>query len=403
MARPAENEFEATTEKPELVELLRRRIDAEGAITFHDFMETVLYHPQHGYYATRQPMGREGDYLTSPEVHPIFGALVGKQIAQFWEVMGRPRPFDLVEQGAGTGLLARDLLRWAQRRAPEFANTLRYRIVEISPALRRRQEETLAALRDAGARVEWLEALPEQFEGCLLSNELLDSFPVHRIVHQDRQLLEVYISFRAGRFEELSGLASTERIAEYFADLGFWPGEGCAAEVNLHALDWMAQVAGALRRGFLLTFDYGYPAEELYAPWRRDGTLLCFYLHNPSTDPYARIGKQDITAHVDFTSLMRVGQAHGLETAGFTTQARFLANLGIGAGVDAIAKESPEALEEYYARRRAVQELIDPAGLGRIRVLAQRKDVQEHARLLDAVPAGRQGQELLGFSEEGDA
>ena len=137
----------------------------------------------------------------------------------------------------------------------------------------------------------------------------------------------------------------------------------------------MTQASQALRRGFVLTFDYGYPAEELYAPWRRDGTLLCFYRHNASADPYARAGKQDMTAHVDFTTLQRVGRERGLETAGFTTQARFLANLGIGAGVDAVAKESREALEEYYARRRAVQELIDPAGLGRIRVLAQRKGV----------------------------
>ena len=145
--------------------------------------------------------------------------------------------------------------------------------------------------------------------------------------------------------------------------------------MNLHAIDWIQNVAAALQRGFVLTLDYGYPAEELYAPWRRDGTLLCFYRHNASNDPYARIGKQDMTSHVDFTTLLRVGEAHRLETAGFTTQARFLANLGIGEAVEAVAAESPEALEEYYARRRAVQELMDPAGLGRVRVLLQRKGV----------------------------
>ena len=375
MIRPAQDEFESTTENTALVELLRRRIDAEGAISFHDFMETALYHPQHGYYASREPMGRRGDYLTSPEVHPIFGALVAKQIRQCWELMGKPRSFDLVEQGAGTGLLARDVLRWAAKHAPDFLQAMRYRIVEISSALRRRQEETLAALSPPQAQVEWLQELPDELEGCLLSNELIDSFPVHRIVHQDRQLLEVYVSQQNGRFEELSGPASTDRIAEYFADLGLWPGEGCLAEVNLRAIDWMTEASRALRRGFILTFDYGYPAEELYAPWRREGTLLCFYRHNPSHDPYARIGKQDMTAHIDFTTLMRTGEAHGLAVAGFTTQARFLASLGIGAGVEAIARESPKALEEYYARRRAVQELIDPAALGRIRVLAQRKGV----------------------------
>ena len=384
MALPGDD-FESSTENAALVELIRRRIEAEGAISFHDYMELALYQPQHGYYATREPMGRRGDYLTSPEVHPIFGSLVAKQLLQFWQLLGEPERFDVVEQGAGTGLLARDILRWTERRAPELLAALRYRIVEVSAPLRRRQKETLESLQS----VAWSEKLPEEIEGCLLSNELIDSFPVHRIVHQDAQLLEIYVTLRDGRFEELSGHASTDRIAEYFADLGFWPGEGCIAEVNLQAIDWMRDAARSLRRGFVLTFDYGYPAKELYAPWRKDGTLLCFYRHSPSHDPYARIGKQDLTAHVDFTTLVRIGEEAGLATAGFTTQARFLANLGIGAGVEAIAKESPAALEEYYARRRAVQELIDPAGLGRIRVLAQSKGIER------TTPSG--------FEEEHDA
>lgn len=380
MAHATESDFESATENAALVELLRHRIEAEGAISFHDYMETALYHPQLGYYVLREPVGREGDYLTSPEVHPIFGALVAKQIAQCWDLVGRPNRFDLIEQGAGSGALASDILRWAARREPEFARALRYRIVEISASLRRRQQETLSS-----AGVEWLDELPEAFEGCLLSNELLDSFPVHRVVCRDGQLEEICVSLRGGQFEETARPAGDEMSA-YFAALGIMPGEGCTAEVNLRAVDWMRSVAGALTRGFVLTFDYGYPAQELYAPWRREGTLLCFYRHNASTDPYARIGKQDMTAHIDFTSLIRAGEAQGLETAGFTTQARFLANMGIGAGVEAVAKSE---LEEYYARRRAVQELIDPAGLGRIRVLAQRK----------GIPAAP----LSGFAEDGGA
>ena len=371
MASAAQDDFEPATENASLVELLRARIEAAGAITFHDYMETALYHPQHGYYASRLPVGREGDYVTSPEVHPIFGALVAKQLHQCWQLLGEPAVFDAVEQGAGTGRLARDILRWAARREPAFARALRYRIVEISASLRAQQQAALAEAR----QVEWLDELPDAIEGCVLSNELLDSFPVHRVASENGELTEIYVSYRDGRFVEERRAPSTERIAAYFTALGLAPGDGCVAEVNLHAVDWMERVARALRRGFALTFDYGYEAAELYAPWRRDGTLLCFYRHNASADPYARAGKQDMTAHVDFTTLQRVGREHGLETAGFTTQARFLANLGIGAGVHAVAKESPEALEEYYARRRAVQELIDPAGLGRIRVLAQRKGV----------------------------
>ncbi len=383
MTSTLENEFEPATENAALVDLLLRRIDAEGAITFHDYMETVLYHPQHGYYTTREPMGRQGDYLTSPEVDPIFGSLIAKQLEQLWELMDRPACFDVVEQGAGSGLLARHILRRTRRRAPDFADALSYRIVDVSASLKRRQAETLAEYE-----VEWCDNLPEKIEGCLLSNELLDSFPVHRIAHQDGKLLEIMVTREDGRFEEVTG-APSARIAEYFADLGFWPGDGCVAEVNLQAIDWMASAAQALERGFVLTFDYGYPAEELYSPWRRDGTLLCFYRHNPSSDPYARVGKQDITAHVDFTTLMRTGESHGLETAGFTTQSRFLATLGIGAGVDSVAKESPEELEEYYARRRAVQELIEPGGLGRIRVLAQCR--------------GAETLSLTGFADEDDS
>jgi len=382
-----ETEFESTTDNPALVDALRRRIESEGPITFHDYMETVLYHPQLGYYATREPMGRSGDYLTSPEVHPIFGALAGKQVAQLWRAMGEPEAFDLVEQGAGTGRLAHDLLRWASRRDQPFFAATRYRIVEISPPLRERQRQTLGALPGLRAgQVDWLDELPDAIEGVVLTNELLDSFPVHRVTIRNDpslspfpkgkgNLCEVYVSYGGGRFVEEMRTPSTPRIERYFSGLGLLPSEGCTVEVNLHAVDWMASVASKLRRGFVLTFDYGYEANELYVPWRRDGTLMCFYQHNPSSDPYARIGKQDMTSHVDFTTIKRAGEEHGLQVAGFTTQARFLSSLGIGAALEEVAKEAPGALEEYYARRRAVQELIDPAGLGRIRVLAQRKGV----------------------------
>ena len=365
------SEFESTMDNPALVDVLRARIEREGAITFHDYMETVLYDDRLGYYATRHPMGREGDYLTSPEVHPMFGGLVAKQLAEMWRALGEPTTFDVVEQGAGTGRLAYDVLRWASRREPGLFAATRYRIVEISASLRERQQQALSAL--PGSKVEWLDELPDAIEGVVSTNELLDSFPVHRVTQQSSRLLEVYVSNSAGEFVEDVRDPSTPRIDEYFAGLGLQPADGCTVEVNLHAVDWMAEVATKLRRGFVLTFDYGYEAAELYAPWRRDGTLMGFYQHNPSHDPYARIGKQDLTAHVDFTSIKRAGEELGLEVAGFTTQARFLASLGIGGALEEIAREEPGALEEYYARRRAVTELIDPAGLGRIRVLAQRK------------------------------
>src|SRR5207253_206106 len=163
-------------------------------------------------------------------------------------------------------------------------------------------------------------------------------------------------------------------LAAYFARLGLLPGQGCAAEVNLDALDWQRAVASVVSRGFVLTLDYGYQAPQLFAPWRRDGTLLCFYEHAVTTDPYQRIGRQDLTAHVDFTSLARAGADAGLQPLGLTSQRRFLAALGI---TDALrgGPASAPSLEEYLARRRAVETLLDSEGLGRIRVFVQGKGV----------------------------
>jgi SAM-dependent MidA family methyltransferase len=373
------DEFESTAEDPLLVAEIRTRLERQGHMTFRDFMEMALYHPRHGYYRSpREKMGRAGDYLTSPEVHPLFGHMVGRQLAEMWEVMGSPARFDLLEMGAGSGLLAHDILRWAQRLHPAFFEALVYRIAETSPALVERQRRTLEELGLPESKVTWEpDEVPAggSVSGCLLSNELVDSFPVHRVAVEGGKLLEVYVVWREGRFQEELRPPSTPELSAYFERLGLLPGEGCRAEVNLAALVWMRQVAAALARGFVLTFDYGHEAGELYAPWRRDGTLLCFYRHNPSSDPYVRVGKQDMTAHVDFTSLVEEGRRHGLDLLGITTESRFLAALGIG---EALARTPGDELllEEYYARRRAVSELVDPAGLGRIRVLVQAKGVE---------------------------
>lgn len=365
-------EFDTTTENAALREAIVADIRSRGPIPFRDFMEAALYHPRHGYYRSRrEKMGREGDYLTSPEVSPIFGVLLGRQLREMWQVMDAPRRFDLVEAGAGTGLLCRDILRWTRRHAPDLRDAIAYTVVELSEALARRQRETLA---EETQDVRWRGDLPDGIEGCLLSNELLDSFPVHRVAVRDGELAEVFVGWDGARFVEELRPPSTPEIAAYFRRLRLLPGDGCRAEVNLAAARWMRDAGRALRRGFILTFDYGYEAEELYAPWRSDGTLLCFYRHNASGDPYARLGRQDITSHVDFTTLRQVGEEAGLRTLGLLPQSELLASLGIA---DALAPlgEGDLNLEEYYARRRAASEMIDPAALGRIRALIQAKDV----------------------------
>lgn len=380
LSSPAD-EFETTTEDRQLRALVLERIRKAGAITFAEFMTLALYHPRWGYYATsREKLGRGGDYVTSPEVGPLFGAATGRQLAEMWERLGRG-PFAAVEFGPGSGRLCRDILRWAARTRPDFLGALEYRLVETSPALRRQQRAVVSEAGPSSRRARWCRQeaalAPRSLRGCILSNEFLDALPVHRVTVRDGVLTEVFVTAEGETLCEQLGEPSTPALDAYFQRLGLLPGEGCRAEVNLAAAEWMARAAEALEWGFLLTLDYGYEAADLYAPWRRQGTLTAFYRHAPATDPYRRLGRQDLTAHVDFTTLARVGEEHGLTTLGSTTQARFLAALGIadalqpGPGGDLAGLP----LEEHLARRRAVLELLDPAGLGRIRVLAQGRGV----------------------------
>lgn len=367
-------EFESATENLALKEAIVARIQADGGISFHDFMAMALYEPGLGYYcAARETMGRDGDYLTSPEVSPLFGAMVGRQLREMWENLGAPSRFDIVEAGAGNGTLCRDILSWAKRAAPEMLEATQYTIVEPIPPLEARQRERIAS-EGRDRQVGWAAKMPEDVEGCIVSNELLDSMPVHRVVMTEGELREFYVDWDGRRFVEETREPSTD-VQHYFEQLGLLPGDGCRAEVNLEAARWMRNAAGALAKGFVLTFDYGYEARELYARWRTDGTLLCFYRHNPSGDPYARIGRQDMTSHVDFTTLRRAGEDAGLTTVGLLSQAEFLTNTGIAEALPPADDEID--LEERLARRRAVSELRDPAGLGRIKVLVQAKGVED--------------------------
>ncbi len=373
-------EFEPAVENAVLKERIIQRIGDEGGIPFREFMAMALYEPGLGYYcARREKMGRQGDYLTSPEVGPLFGAMLGRQLLAMWTALDRPAHFQVVEAGAGTGALCLDILRWTRRAAPDFSTALTYTIVEASPALRERQEETLLSAGLASS-VQWRDSLPQTVNGCIFSNELLDAMPVHRVAVQDARLYEVFVTWDGAAFREELREPSTPEIEDYFERLGVRLPDGCRAEVNLEAVRWVRQAAEALSQGFLLTIDYGHEAPELYAPWRKDGTLMCFYRHNPSTDPYVRLGRQDITAHVDFTSIRRAGEEGGLSTLGLLTQCEFLLDLGIREAM-APPGEGDAGLEDYYARRRQALELIDPAGLGRIKVLIQYKGLDERRAL----------------------
>jgi SAM-dependent MidA family methyltransferase len=367
------SEFESGTENAALKQRIINRIHAEGEISFRDFMAMALYEPGLGYYTSnRVVLGRQGDYLTSPEVSPIFGAMVGRQLREMWDRLGSPPSFDLVEAGAGSGVLARDILSWARRTAPGFFAAARYTIAEVSAQLAARQRDHLEA-EGLAEKVSWTRGLPPSVKGVIFSNELLDAMPVHRVAVENGRLLEVFVTWDGAYFAEELREASSN-VARHFQWLGLLPTEGNRAEVNLESIEWVRTAAASLERGFLLTIDYGYEAQDLYAPWRREGTLLCFYRHNPCDDPYLRIGRQDMTSHIDLTSVSRAGEEAGLATLGLVSQSEFLANLGISE-----AMQPPEGgdLEEYFARRAAVTELLDPGGLGRISVLVQGKDCEK--------------------------
>jgi SAM-dependent MidA family methyltransferase len=305
-------------------------------------------------------IGRTGDYLTSPELSPLFGAMMGRQLAEVWEQLDRPPSFTVVEAGPGNGTLASDLLGWATRANPDFRSALRYVLVEQGTAQRERQQRLLGG--ESG--VSWAESLPEDITGCIISNELLDALPVHVVRHEGSVLREQYITLHGDALAEVWGEPSTPELACTFETLGLLPGERALAEVNLEAPRWMEQAARSLQRGLVLTLDYGYPAHTLYAPWRKQGTLLCFARHTANHDPLARVGRQDMTAHVDFTTVARAGLQQGLTLAGFASQREWLTALGIHEAL----RSTPG--EEYFARHRAISELTESTGLGRVRVLA---------------------------------
>uniref|UniRef100_A0A7C3AM76 SAM-dependent methyltransferase n=2 Tax=Thermorudis TaxID=1649508 RepID=A0A7C3AM76_9BACT len=380
---------------PELVELIRAEIEQRGPMTFARFMELALYHPEHGYYRTALRAGRGGDFLTAPEAHPIFGWTLARQLDELWRLLDRPVPFTLREYGPGAGTLVLTLLEGLARDRSPLVDALRYQPVERSPA-------ALAALSDrlAAAGFQHLLEEPEArtpFTGAVLANEFLDALPFHRVVRRGNQLLELFVDWGEEGFVEIPGPLSTPALAASLEASGARLAEGQVTEVNLEMERWAAEVARALERGYVLVFDYGYPAAERYDPDRFPrGTLKTYQSHTAGDDPFRAVGEQDITAHVDFTALERAARQHGLALLGLTTQAEFLANAGIGELLVELQSRPETTLEGYLAARAAAMYLIDPNGMGRFRVMVIGKRVASapllrglHPQRLLGVPASR--------------
>jgi len=345
---------------------IRKRIQERGRITFAEFMELALFWPRGGYYTNPDNIGPRGDFYTAPSAHPTFGALLCVQVFQMWRLLDCPPTFWLVEMGAGDGLLCHDLVSYSVHLPQGFQDALRYLCLDRRVALLedRRRVERLAA-----------HGIPlRRIEGCFFSNELVDSFLVHRVTMTNGALKEVYLTLKDGKLVEVLDSPSTPALEERLASLGVSLTEGFSAEINLAMGPWMEETSSALKRGFLLTIDYGHPATELYSQRRRRGTLTCFHRHAQTDNPYVRIGRQDITAQVDFTSLIEEGRRRGLEPLGFNTQREFLHNLGLR---ELMARLPAMGLNqrEVEANRLGMLDIVRPGGMGEFKVLAQGKGV----------------------------
>jgi SAM-dependent MidA family methyltransferase len=364
---------------PELIAAIASEIAASGPIPFVRFMELALYHPQFGYYMrsaepAQERIGWRGDFYTSSDVHPILGQALAKQAEQMYRLLGRPHPFTIVEMGPGKGLLAKHILMTCAHRYPSFFQHIRYVLIDRSPAMRELQRENLASWLDQPNLLEWVDDLgnmvPHSLTGLFFSNELLDSFPVHRVQVTSKGIEELWVDYRDGTFVEcvmpLSSDTLAHRLRRVSAD---WP-EGYRTEMNLRASEWMKEVAQRLDRGFVLTIDYGHSARDLYRPDRNRGTFLCYFRQSINDDPFLRVGDQDMTAHVDFSSLAEIGEGQKLRTTGFTNQMSFLMGLGVEQMIAELEQDSPQFTAAIH--------LLRPHGMGTtFKVLIQHKGIPQ--------------------------
>ena len=366
----------------------RLKASPQQRITFAEYMDLVLYHPDYGYYGSGMvDFGAEGDFFTSASLGTDLGELLAVQFHQMWHKLDCPHPFSLVEMGAGNGRLAADILSFLQGNYPDLMAAVRYIIVEQSPVLRKQQQELLQDFAEIDLSWQTLAELPDNsVKGCFFSNELIDAFPVHLVTIEDNNLQEIYLTAADGNLRETIAPLSTPKIAAYFDLIGIdlldrTYGNGYRTEVNLAALNWLDTLAHKLQQGYILTIDYGYTATRYYSPHRNQGTLQCYYHHRRHHNPYVNLGYQDLTAHVDFTALERQGELSGLDKIGFTQQGMFLMALGLGDRLNQLSSGKYN-VREILHRRDTLHQLIDPAGLGGFGVLVQGKGLDTQQRTL---------------------
>ena len=345
--------------------LIAERIRTSGPISFAEFMELALYHPEFGYYArAAQKTGRAGDFFTSVDIGAVFGELLAKQFSEMWRLLSpkarslEPTAFDLVEAGAGSGRLSRDVLDAVERNDPELYSAIRLSLVERSPAAHEAQAATLG--RHLNRLHHSSSTLPGRTQGVIFANELLDALPTHAVVMSESGLQEVFVDCRDGRFVEHLREPSTPRIAAYLSRAGATLHPGWRAEVNLAAEDWISNAAASLDKGFMVIVDYGHEEAELYGSSHSAGTLTSFKSHTTFADSLQDPGECDITAHVDLSAVTRAAEHGGMDVLGRLDQTLFMLGLGIDELMTLDQSFEPGALH----RRLALKTLMLPGGLG---------------------------------------
>ncbi len=329
--------------------LIREKIAERGGwIPFSDYMRLALYAPGLGYYsAGAVKLGRDGDFVTAPEISALFGKTLAR-FASEWLSCNPGK--DILELGAGSGKLARDFLEEVE----SFDGT--YYILEVSADLRGRQEERLK-----GLPVSWIEDLPDDFEGIIIANEVLDAVPFHVVCWKEEGIMERGVAVHDGKFSWHDRPLEKGKLLDAASQID--AGAGYVSEIQLEAQALAKRIAGSLKKGILLFIDYGFGRREYYHPERNRGTLMCHYRHHAHDDPFLLPGLQDITTHIDFSAIAEAGTDSGLQLAGYTNQANFLIHCGI---TEILGRFSPENPLAYLPLSNALQRLVSPAEMGEL-------------------------------------
>jgi len=359
-----------------LSEIVKARIHKEGMISFHDFMEMALYYPELGYYSSApDKIGKQGDFYTSPYLTNVFGHVIATQLEEMWQLTGK-NDFVIVEYGAGPGSLCIDILDQLKNNEA-FYKKLKYCIIEKSGAMRSKEQSAInkTAINE---KVCWRNSIGEipSFTGCVIANEVVDNFSVHKVVMTENELMEVFLGYDNGFVEMLK--PAPDDLKNYFTELKIELPVGFCTEVNLQAIEWIKNISASLHKGFVLTIDYGYPSSELYQSNRRLGTIVCYNKHSVNDLPYKNIGQQDITAHVNFSALDVWGTKNGLLNCGFTSQSQFLLSLGLAEHLRTIEVNGKNNFE-VRKNLLLVHNLLMSMGK-KIKVLIQQKGL-EHSFL----------------------